>query len=166
MPNIFVISKHAWISQNSKPLSIPMLSIWFGLIAGYGEIFLLLFRKFYQHKIIFLSHHFPWLVLLGDLLIFGVIGLLLFVIFRRRNSEITLRFSYWLLSFTFAMSLLLRINRLALWSKFILAFGLGVVSVRLIEAHKELFYSTARLTLPMLISGVLFTAIYMLVFTP
>ena len=76
------------------------------------------------------------------------------------------RFIYWLLSFIVAMSLLLRINRLAIWSKFILAFGLGVVVVRLIEGHEDWFYSTVRLTFPILISGLVFTAIYMLVFIP
>ncbi len=142
------------------------MSIWFGLVAGYGEVFLMLFRKYYQHRLIFISHHFPWLILLGDLLLFGIIGLMLFLIFCRSNLVSSFRFIYWLLSFMAAMSLLLRINRLAIWSKFILAFGLGVVVVRLIEGHEDRFYSTVRLTLPILLSGLVFTAIYMLVFVP
>ncbi|HZW29171.1 MAG TPA: sulfatase, partial [Isosphaeraceae bacterium] len=66
------------------PLSILVLSSWCGLVAGLLEVGIILLRKRYADLNHFygMSDQFVWLVPLGDLLIFVVVGLVLSLVVR------------------------------------------------------------------------------------
>jgi hypothetical protein len=157
-------SLNSWIEKYSKPVPIPLLAIWFGLCAGFAEAFFLLFRKYYQHRMLFISHHFPWTIPLGNLIIFLVVGSLLNLILLKLAPDSRFRVIVLVLSSMVPLTVFLHIQKLAPWASIILALGLGVTAMRLILAHKASFNAIVRLTLPWMCILLVVVAAGMLIF--
>src|SRR5215471_13700642 len=62
---------------DERPSSILRLALWFGLLAGVGEVMLLAVRKYVLQRLILVSSEAVWMAPVADAVLFVVAGILL-----------------------------------------------------------------------------------------
>ncbi len=106
----------------SWPLGI---ALWFGLVAGLLELFVLVIRVELLEKGFFLrSRHFVWMVPLSDVLIYGAVGFLMIVPWPQ-VGRLPVRITIAVLLFLGLMSQLLLLRGLNFFSCAVFSAGLA-----------------------------------------
>jgi len=144
---------------DEQPFRYLLLAVWFGLLAGLAEASLLAVKKFILHRVV---HHGPgivWMAPLADVVLFGIPGLVLFLLARRWPRIFTLRSAAFLFALLGVLSLLFRFTWLHKYAALLLAAGLAMQTARLVAARGDGFSSVARRTTPWLVALVLALAL-------
>ena len=134
-------------AANKQPAQFLLLSAWFGLLTGFGEVFLLGIKKLILNRIILLSPQVVWMAPLADVLIFVFIGLILLLLGQRWPSFCSIWSATFIFSFLIFLSLLLMYVPLHPLAALLLAAGLATQNSRLIQAHPKLFHRLFRATI-------------------
>jgi arylsulfatase A-like enzyme len=149
------------VRPRSRPAlrTIFALSAWCGLVAGLLEVAAILLRKrlFDADQILRLSHHFVWLIPVANLCIFialAVIGSAVLLIWPRRGRWL---FTRALAAFTLLPPLLAAFPRIYAAALLLLAAGIAVRIVPLIERNHRRFhpYLLAGFLLPSAVVAIL-----------
>jgi len=126
---------HTSTTRGRQLAGLMLLAAWFGLVTGLGEVFIQNIMGFLANKQIDINQQSAWMTPVADLLIFTIIGLLLFLLARRLPKLISPRAVAFVFSFLGFLSLLFRISWLASYAALPLAAGLAVQVSRYIAAR-------------------------------
>ena len=135
------------------PLSLLLLAVWFGLVAGLLELALLVVRVHGFEKGFFLrSRHFIWMVPASDVMILGTWGLLL-ALASRRGSRLPQQVVIASFLFLACMSLLLLVRGLHAVTCVLMSVGIAYRTARSIARDDRLprLWRLIRVTSPVLI---------------
>jgi len=136
--------------RHERPLATLRLALWFGLLAGLGEVALLALRKYVLHRFILVSKDAVWMAPVADGILFVLAGILLLglraVLPRRVRLPPVLVFAA-LAAFT----LLLMYQPLYRPAAALLALGLGTVAFRTVRRWTPAFDKIVSRTLPVMI---------------
>jgi arylsulfatase A-like enzyme len=141
------------------PVTILLVALWIGLIAGFLDLGLLIMRKrllssdFYR-----LGDHFPWIIPVGVGVLVLVPGTALAGIALLRRGRVALGWLVGILSFIGFLDVCARLP-LELWSSLLLTGGLAVQSAWLVSGRREPFLRLVRRTTPLLIGAVVAIAL-------
>ena len=75
------------IWEHERPLATLRLALWFGVLAGLGEVGLLVVRRYFLHRFIFVGTDAIWMAPFTDAILFLAIGVVLIAlraVFPRR----------------------------------------------------------------------------------
>jgi arylsulfatase A-like enzyme len=145
--------------RRKRAFSYLLLAVWFGLLTGFGEVSLLSIKKFLLHQHIRFGPHIAWMTPLADLLLFSVIGLIIFGIAWRWPRRVSLRGATLVFAFFGFLSLLLMYVPMHMLARVLLALGLGVQAARLTAAHAVGFDRLVRRTAGWMLALVLALAV-------
>lgn len=123
-----------------------LMSVWFGLITGLGEVALQGIRKLFLNRIIRLSPDIVWMAPLADVILFAIPGLILFLVALWVSSRNLLRIGVFIFAFLGYLSGLLMTNWLHYSAVLVLAAGLAVQTARFISTQPRQFHSLVRQT--------------------
>jgi len=141
-------------AADEGPLATLRLALWFGLLAGLGEIALLAVRKYVLHRLIFVSKNAMWMAPLADVVVFVLAGILLIglraVLPSRLRPPPVLVFAA-LAAFT----LLLMYQPLYRPAAALLALGLGTVAFRMARRWTAAFDAAVTRSFPIMIIAIL-----------
>jgi arylsulfatase A-like enzyme len=137
--------------EMKRPISIFLVAIWFGLLTGFGEVIILVLRKLLLNKIILRSIHFPWMLPVGETLIFMGLAVLLFFIWRRQKASGVV-VTVFLFTMLASVSWLFLLPRVKDYAALILSIGLAVQTARLTSRYTAGFYWLIHRTTPGLIA--------------
>src|SRR5262245_56935669 len=121
-----------------------ILVIWFGLLTGFSEVFLLGVKKFFLGQFIRFGLDVVWMAPLADALLFLLLGLVLWLIAARWPNLVSLRLVTGIFAFLGFLSLLFMYYPLAVYAKILLAAGLAIQASRFAEARADAFQRLAR----------------------
>ncbi len=138
--------EHTLSTVYAQPTRLLLLAVWFALLTGFVEVLLLSVKKFFLHQMIFLSPHVVWMAPLGDVFLFTVPGLILFLGAWRWPRFVSLRIVIFIFAFLSFLGLLFMWSRMHHYAALLLAAGLAVQIVRLTTVHTHRFYSLVRCT--------------------
>jgi arylsulfatase A-like enzyme len=147
-----------WFAADGQQANPLLIASWFGLLTGLIEVAILVSGKLFFHKLLLMSPHVVWMAPLTDLILFGIIGIVLFLVQRwlRIVSEPVIIFIFAFLSF---LGLGLMFTWLQHYAALLLAAGLAVQTARLSRAHPAGFrWLVRRTTAPMLALTILMAA--------
>jgi arylsulfatase A-like enzyme len=126
-----------------KILFVTRLALWFGLLAGLGDVAILIFHKS-QGKFLHLGMDTVWMAPLAEALLFSFCGILMVIFFQRVterkfqriviNTFIFLTFISWLYLFP-------KLHGLAVW---ILALGISIQLTSMILKSDVFYYFASR----------------------
>jgi hypothetical protein len=148
--------------ESERPVSILLVAAWFGLLTGFVEVGILARRKFIMGLIINRSWHAAWMIPLGDVLLFLVPGLILFLFYRRGMRPFNVQVAVFVFSLLSAFSVLLMFPTLHLVAALLLSVGLATQLSRMIARRPQFLNWLVRHTIPGLIVVwiVLLAAVY------
>jgi arylsulfatase A-like enzyme len=145
-------------AANEGPLATLRLALWFGLLAGVGEVVLLAARKYVLHRLILVSREAVWMAPLADTFLFVLAGVLLVglraVLPYRLRPPPVLVFAA-LAVFT----LLLMYQPLYRPAAALLALGVGTVAYRLARRWADAFDTWIRRTFPIMVVAILLVTV-------
>ncbi len=99
-----------------------------------GELALLAYQRFVQHRPILLSYHFVWMTPTADAVLFGsVTGITVLWVLAAPGPR-SYRLAVFLVSLLAAASLVTMFPRLSWWTQIVLALGIASVLTRLLDA--------------------------------
>jgi arylsulfatase A-like enzyme len=139
-------------ASNGRGLSIVRLALWFGLVTGFGEVMLLLLRRYVLHRFLFLPQDSVWMVPVADGLCFLVVGLLLALGHRLWPARITGAVTVGVLVGLSIFALLLMYGPLHRAAAVLIAAGIGFQGSRLVAPRLERFLAMTRRTLMLLVA--------------
>ena len=142
---------------DEPPWHVLRMALWFGLVAGAGELALLALRKYGLHRLVFLSADAVWMAPLADGVLFLVAGGVLLgarALLRDRLAVPALL----LLSALAVFTWLLMYDALYRPAAAVLAVGIGTVVGRIGAAHRPRFDRLVARTLPALVAAVVIGA--------
>ncbi|MEO8199312.1 MAG: sulfatase [Gemmatimonadota bacterium] len=140
--------------DHASPIAILRLSLWFGLLAGLGEVAMMGIRKFVLHRFLFLSMDSLWMAPLADVTIFMVAGLGLVVVralLPRRFAVPTVL----LLTALTAFTLILTYGPLWRPAAALISLGIGVQIARVVRHREPGFQRLVRVSIPLMIALVI-----------
>ena len=152
--------------ESGKPVSILFLSIWFGLLTGFGEVVVLLYQRVFDNNFFMRSHHFPWMIPLGEVSLFIIPGVILLLVTSRWLQPAWIYFAFFVFSFMGYFNILILFEQLHIFAQFLLAIGLAVQTARLIMSHQKNYYSLVRFSLGWLVTGVFILSVGFLLIIP
>jgi arylsulfatase A-like enzyme len=139
---------NSYCRQTTHPLSILIIGVWFGLVTGFVEVFILSYRMFILVQKISLSKNFPWMVPLGYTIIFLIPGIISYLITRIRSNFNPLRITIFIFSFLCFLSwITLLFSNLELIAILLLTIGLAFQMSRFVIDHPKILYWTIRRTI-------------------
>ncbi len=109
-----------------SPIALVMLAITFGLCAGYLDLGIMLFKKYFVHSEGYIrsARDFAWTVPLGHAVLIGTVGIVVAAVNGLRRRGISLRASSWLFGTLAIWGALLRLPMYVACT-LILAAGMG-----------------------------------------
>lgn len=131
----------------TQPVAILLIAVWFGLLAGLGEISTAAVAKFFLHRFTHLNPHIAWMTPSADAIIFAIPGLIFLLVIWRWPKTTSLRLAIFVFGFLGSLSVLFRVTWLQDYASVLLAIGFGVQISRLVVAHPKGFYRFVRLSL-------------------
>jgi hypothetical protein len=144
-------------AADEGPLATLRLALWFGLLAGLGEVALLAARKYVLHRLILVSKDAVWMAPLADVVLFVGAGILVAglraVLPRRLRPAPVLVFAA-LAAFT----LLLMYQPLYRPAAALLALGIGTVALRAARRWSAAFNALVARSFPIMVIVVLLAA--------
>lgn len=135
------------------------MAVWFGIVTGFGEVAILAYRKFYQHRIIYFGPQVAWMAPVADVCIFAIPGLVLFLLAWRWPKLVSLSRAVFLFALLGFLSGLLMFGSVAWYASVVLSAGLAVQAARVIRVYSSGFQRTVRRMTPWLVVGVMSLAI-------
>ena len=144
------------LSFQARPIDFLLLAIWLGLISGFGEAAILVYKR----AVLFFGPQVIWQAPLANACIFAIPGLALLLLAWRWPRLVSLPKAVFILIFLGALTLLLP-GSIALYAKLILSGGLAVEAARVIRAHASGFLTIVRRTVPWVVAGLMSLAIGM-----
>jgi arylsulfatase A-like enzyme len=140
-----------------SPASILIMSIWFGLVAGYFDLAMLLFKKrWLGDPFVRLSHHFVWIIPLAVTALVLVPGIVLAIFAGLRRRAGSLRLPVTVLAFVGVLDVAARLP-LELWASLLFSGGLAVQAGHLARRRPETLIRIVRKSLPLLVGGLVLT---------
>jgi len=129
---------------------ILILAIWFGLLTGLGEAVLLGIQKFRMGQVIRFGPNIVWMAPFADAVLFLIVGSIIILIGRLsgRLSKGLNRLALGILAFLAFLSGFYMYYPLQTYAKVLLAAGLAVQTVRLVERWPVVFHSFVRRSVP------------------
>ncbi|MEO8294435.1 MAG: sulfatase [Gemmatimonadota bacterium] len=118
------------------PLSIILLSLWFGLLTGLGEVAIMAIRKYALHRFLFLSMDSVWMAPVADVVLFATAGIVLAALRRILPGRFRIP-AVMLLSALAIFTLLLTYGPLWKPAGVLLALGGGMQAARVIHRHSS-----------------------------
>jgi arylsulfatase A-like enzyme len=144
------------MSKISKyPLRVLLLAVWFGLLAGLGEMSILTIAKFFLNRYTHQGPQVVWTAPMADVLIFAIPGLILSFLVWRWPKFVSLGLAVFIFCFLGFLSALLRVTWLHGYASLLLAAGLAVQTARFITRHLKGFSLIVRRTMLFLIAIIL-----------
>ena len=140
--------------EHERPLATLRLALWFGLLAGLGEVGLLAVRKYVLHRFIFVGTDAIWMAPLTDAILFLAVGVVLIALGAVLPRRIPLS-PVPIFAALAAFTLLLMYEPLYRPAAAVLALGVGAVVFRGTRRRAQGFNKLVRLTLPAMIVVVL-----------
>lgn len=145
-----------------KSTQILLFAAWFGLGTGLIEASMQAFRKFYLDRIIYMSRHFLWMTPLADLIFFLAVGILLYILALLLPKLVTKNVVLFLFAFLSVMSLYYFKPKISVWAAVLLAAGLAITSVRIVNRFPSPFEKLIKYTLPLMVAILLLVIFGML----
>jgi arylsulfatase A-like enzyme len=139
---------------HEAPLATLRLALWFGLLAGLGEVALLSVRKYFLHRFIGVSKEAVWMAPLADGVLFVLVGILLIGLRAVLPSRVRLP-PVLIFAALAAFTLLLMYKPLYRPAAALLALGLGTVALRMARRWTPAFDKVVRRTLPIVVIVIL-----------
>jgi arylsulfatase A-like enzyme len=133
-----------------SPSSILLLSLWFGLLTGLGEVGMMGIRKYVLHRFLFLSMDSVWMAPLADVVLFLLAGSVLAILRRIVPAKIRVP-AVAILSGLSVFALLLTYGPLWKPAGVLLALGIGVQFARIVSRRSIGFARLVRITFPLML---------------
>jgi arylsulfatase A-like enzyme len=143
----------------AKPVAILLIAVWFGFLAGLGEVTLAAVAKFFLHRYTHLNPHIAWMTPIADAMILAIPGLIFVIVITRWPTTTSLRIAIFVLGFLGSLSVFFRVTWLDNYASVILAIGFAVQASRLVVAHPRGFYSLVRTSLGVMVAIVVVLAV-------
>ncbi len=124
------------------------LAVWFGLLAGFGELMLLAVRRFVLHRFLFIGRDVLWMAPAADVCIFAVVGLVFWAVSRLPQRPEVRPVATGVLAGLTMFTLLLMYGPLHRLAALLIAAGVGVQTARLVRPRLHLLNRLVRRTLP------------------
>jgi len=146
------------------PIRILLLGIWFAILAAWGELGILAFRKYALHrpsfsmdqKMSLLSdYRVFWMVPLADVLVFMLPLLVLAIAARRWSGSRTQFVGVAVASALFTLSILFNYPWLHKGAALLVSVGIGIQVARFVAPRSEAFHRVVRSSLSWMILAVL-----------
>jgi arylsulfatase A-like enzyme len=132
------------------------VALWFGLLTGLVEAFLLGVKRVYMHDFVRVGLDVVWMAPLADAALFAVVAVVVAAV--ARSSSRRAQILIFACSFLAFMSAFLMYYPLHLYAKLVLAAGLAVQSVRVLAGRMPQFDRLVRRTLPWVAAAVVLIA--------
>lgn len=141
---------------DDRPSSIFLLTVWFGLVIGWGEALCGMILYGLNQCMLDLVNPYPWSIPLADAFLLAIPGLVLYVLKRFRVVSWRLGAVTLVLSAVFFGNLIFTVGEmrqegLYWWAALLLAVGLAIQARRLVVKHPHTFYRVVSRTTPVLI---------------
>lgn len=140
-----VVQKLAGLTaRGGKPLKAYqhlVVALWFGFLTGIIEAFVLAIRQNLLHQIIDLSKEVYWMTILANLLFFGILGVLIFLIASLVPEYVPLSFTVFSSAFLSIMILMFLFERINQIAALLLAIGIAIQVVRMALRRSDQFYA-------------------------
>jgi len=134
---------HTPSAAYGQPTRLLILAVWFGLLTGLAEVCALAIKRFVLRRTVALSWKVVWMGPLANVILFTLVGLILFLVARRWSKIVSLRVAIFVFAFLGYLSLLVMIPRLHLSALLVLAAGLAMQTARIVGAHPAQFHALA-----------------------
>lgn len=118
---------------------LPIMAVWFALLASFGELATLAVRKFVQHREQLLSPHVVWMTPVADLLAFAMPLVLFLLVWRMRPTPRVVRAACFVFCLLAATSVILMFPRLHRTAVVLLALGVSAQAARLLPLQSVRF---------------------------
>ena len=131
------------VPPERKPLKAYqhlVIVLWFGYITGMIEAFVLAIRQNLLHQIINLSRDVYWMTILANLIIFAILGLLIFLIASLAPEYVLLSFTVFISAFLTIIILTILFERINQIAALMLAIGVAIQAVRIVYRRSDRFY--------------------------
>jgi arylsulfatase A-like enzyme len=132
--------------QAVRPAGLLLIAVWFALLTGLAEAFIMAEKRIFFGRYIFLSPHVAWMAPVANLFIFAIPTFLLLLVIWRWPRLITFSKAATVFAFLSFVCMLFMVTWLHTYAALVLAAGLAVQGVRLIGTRFESFYSVVRRT--------------------
>jgi arylsulfatase A-like enzyme len=142
-----------------RPLVVLLIAVWFGLVAGLGEVSLAAIAKSFLHHYTHLSPHIVWMTPSADAIILAIPGLIFSIVMWRWPGTVAFRLATFVFAFLACLSVLLRVSWLQTYAAMILATGLAVQTSHLIVSHPRGFFRFVKRSLGLIVAIVLLMSI-------
>jgi hypothetical protein len=140
-----VILKLAGLTaRDGKPLKAYqhlVIALWFGFLTGIAEAFVLAIRQNLLHQLIDLSKDVYWMTIFANLLFFGILGFLIFIIASLVPEFVPLSFTVFCSAFLSIIALMFLFQRINQIAALLLAIGVAIQVVRIVIRRSENFYA-------------------------
>jgi arylsulfatase A-like enzyme len=142
-----------------RPLVLLLIAVWFGLVAGLGEVSLAAIAKFFLHHYTHLSPQIVWMTPSADAIVLAIPGLIFAIVMWRWPGTPAFRIATFVFAFLACLSVLLRVSWLQAYAAMILAVGLAVQTSHLVASHCWGFLRFVKRSLGVIVAIVLLMAI-------
>lgn len=150
------------VLQPGKPSNILVLSIWFGLLFGFGEVLYQLLLKFMLNKAIWQSQHFVWMVPLMLTIMLALLGLILLLPALKWRALANPGIASAIFTFPGLMAIYFVKPRIHIIAALFLATGIAVQVGRMVYKRPGNFMKLVSLTLPWMTGSLILLMIVML----
>lgn len=145
---------------------VLLLSAWFGLVTGFGELLLLGVKKFVLGKILLLGPQSIWMAPLANVLLLLLPGLVLAFLASHSPNPMPLAAPILILASLSFLNLLLIYSLINLWAAALLAAGLAVQLSRLVSVRQGAFMSLVNRSMGWLSAIVFASCLILIVINP
>jgi hypothetical protein len=123
-----------------SPASTLLIAAWFGLFTAFGELVILGVRRFLQNLFIQRGLFVIWTLPLTEVVLFGSLGLILFLLSKKYGRLAETDKPVFVFSFLAYLSILLMFPEIQVLADIVLALGLAFQTARLTASHPNGFY--------------------------
>jgi arylsulfatase A-like enzyme len=141
-------------SDSMSPVDRALMVIWLALLTSFGELLLLLVDKtLFRYRFIFRGRDVVWMAPLADLIMFCMLGGVMFALAARWRRVVTQKRVRGILFFLAFSSVLLGVRGLHFAAVFVLAIGLAVAANRAATTWERTFVALLRRSVPVVIAA-------------
>jgi arylsulfatase A-like enzyme len=146
----------------TRSISYLALAAWFGLVTGFGELAFLAVRVLFQKQVIYgaTNQHLPWLTMLAEFIVFGAIGIALFLIGWRWPRLVPLQLACFLFALPCVFSLRAVFTETSWYAWAVLNIGAAVGISRLLGYRPERTFTFVRRSLFVLVPAAVALSLY------
>ncbi len=141
-----------------RPSQLLVMSIWFGLLTGIGDVLILGVKVWFLNFFFNFNPHWVWMQPAANLLLFALIGLVLSVIAWRWPNAISMRFASFGFFFLMFLGWIIVFPQLHILAQLLLVTGLAVTLSGLVATYSQQFTRLVGRTI--IFSGALVASLF------